>query len=212
MTRARLLAAAVLAAATVFVQVAPVAAQPTFSNGTVAGGPTLPSGTQVVTILHQGIDSEAVTPGTNFSLLVQDPSQPSLAGAKIVGHVTSVTQPAGVTRARIAFLIDYIHFANGTREPIRATVLNSRVVSRNTAQTYASKITLPPMGTPAPVAWQMNIPLGNGASRAPATVGSQASNSGSTGGFINGRSAGAPIKIPAGTSVTIQLLSSLPTP
>ncbi|MGR4064572.1 MAG: hypothetical protein ACLQPV_03915 [Vulcanimicrobiaceae bacterium] len=210
--RTPLIVAAALVAAASILQIAPAAAAPTFTNGTVAGGPTLPSGTQIVTVLHQGIDSETVTPGTNFSLLVQDPSQPSLAGAKIVGHVTGVTQPAGLTRARIAFLIDYIHFANGTREPIRARVLSSQVVARNTAQTYASQITLPPMGTPAPVAWQMNIPLGRGASSQPATLGTHASNSGSTGGFINGRSAGASIKIPAGTSVTLELLSSLPTP
>src|SRR5579862_3127564 len=76
---------------------------------------TIPSGTKIRAVLAQGVDSTTLRTGAEFKFYVDDPAQPALANAKIHGHVIDVEPPAGIKRARIGFVLDYIVFHKGTR-------------------------------------------------------------------------------------------------
>ena len=91
---------------------------------------TLKAGTKIACVLQTGVDSRTTQSGDTFTLHVDDPSQPALAGARIKGHVTRVNGPFGMQPAEIAFLFDSITFANGAKEPIRAFVVSRNVVQR----------------------------------------------------------------------------------
>ena len=87
---------------------APIAVLAILALSAAAFADTVANGSKILTVTHKGVNSATLTPGTDFKLHVDDPSQPALAGAMIVGHVTSVAGPAGLTRASIAFVFDYI--------------------------------------------------------------------------------------------------------
>lgn len=170
---------------------------------------TIPAGTKVHVVLHKGFDSRTLTVGTNFVLHVDEPTQPALDGAKIVGHVTDVTGPSGLDRARIGFVLDYIKFPNGTREPIHADVVHQNVTNYNTARKEAAKFSLPPMPygtvTPGPVVFQITFRPGSAPSITPPPVGQ-------SGGYVYASNSNENIVIPPGTTATIQLTSNLAVP
>ncbi len=177
----------------------------TFSAGSV----TLKAGTKILCVLARAVDSASLKVGTDFQLRVDDPAHPELAGAAIHGHVTAVSQPAGLNRARIGFTLDYIRFKDGQRQPIRAEVLNRAVVNTNSAYAAAErkKLLLPPAPvgtvTPGPVVFQMTIGGGGrGVSVTPPPVGS-------SGGYVYAAHPHETIVVAAGTPVTISLTSSL---
>lgn len=173
-----------------------------------AAATTLKAGTTILCTLDETVDSATLHAGADFKLRVNDPSQPALTGAEIVGHVSDVTQPSGSTRARVGFLLDYVRFANAKREPIRAYVLNKSVVATNTQSTgAASRFALPPMPTrtPGPIAWQMRIGGGQKPSVGPSAVGA-------TGGYIYAQKSNETIVITPGAAVTIELANSLQIP
>ena len=177
---------------------------------TISSGATIPSGTTIRTVLDRGIDSSALTDGSNFKLLIDDPAQSALAGAAIHGHVTDVTAPSGMTRARIGFILDYISFKNGTRAAIHAVVLSRNVTQTNTAvaRQEAVKFSLPPMtvgATPGPIAWQMHFRQGAAPSVTPRPAGN-------TSGYVYAQKSNETIVIPPGSPVTIQLTSGLTAP
>jgi hypothetical protein len=190
---------------------APIAVAAILALSTAAFADTIANGTKILAVTHKGIDSATVTPGTDFKLHIDDPSQPALAGAVIVGHVTGVAGPAGLTRASISFIFDYIQFKSGKKEPFHASVVSQNVTQTNTAQARKEQIkfTLPPMTTgtvtPGPIAWQMHF-TGNGSpSVTPAP-------SGNSGGVVYAQQPNEQIVIPPGTSVTLSLTAELDTP
>jgi len=179
--------------------------------GASASAATLANGTQIRCVLQEGVNSATLTPGTDFKLHVDDPSQPGLAGAIVVGHVFDVTPPSGTQRARIGFLFDYIRFANGTKAPIHANVVRRNVTQVNTAQARQEqiKLSLPAMPngtvTPGPVAWQIHLRPGASPSVTPQPKGN-------SGGYVYAQNPNETIVIPPGSPVTITLTASLDTP
>ncbi len=177
----------------------------------VAQAATIPTGTKILCVLGQGVDSRTLTVGTNFKLPIDDPTHPSLAGAAIHGRVTDVTGPGGLTRARIGFILDYIRFKDGTRAAIHAVVVSRNVTQTNTAvnRQEAVKFSLPPMPsgrvTPGPIAWQMTFRKDAAPSVTPPPAGN-------TSGYVYAQKSNENIVIPPGAPVTIQLTSNLTTP
>lgn len=177
----------------------------------VAQAAMIPTGTKVLCVLGQGVDSRTVTVGTNFKLQIDDPTLPSLEGAAIHGRVTDVAGPGGLTRARIGFILDYIRFKNGTRAAIHALVVSKNVTQTNTAvqRQEAVKFSLPPMPsgrvTPGPIAWQMTFRKDAAPSVTPPPAGN-------TSGYVYAQKSNENIVIPPGAPVTIQLTSNLTTP
>jgi hypothetical protein len=191
------------AAAAVLVAPAAVSAQAFQSKGTIKAG------TKIACVLDETVNSKTLQPGTDFKLKVVDPNQPSLQGAEIHGHVTDVEQPGGTDRAKIGFLLDYIRFKDGSKTPIRAYVVSRQVVYTNTAAKQQAMAPPPPMlpngtVTPGPIAWQMRI--GGGGSK-PVSV--NPPNTGQSGGYIYSKTAGGPIVIQSGASVTVELTNDL---
>jgi len=173
---------------------------------------TIRAGTKIACVLDKTVNSAGLKYGDEFTLRVVDTSHPALVGAKIHGYIAEVTQPSGVTKAKITFLLTTIHLPNGTSKPISAYVVNKRVVQYNPAAQYASRQQLSPMAgapvgtvTPGPVAWQMKIPVGGSPS---------ISNrpSGLLGGTVYAANTNEPILVPAGASVTIELQQDLTIP
>ena len=194
-----------------FLSPAPIAVAAILALGANAYAATIPNGSKIACVIHKGITSATVTPGTDFKLHVDDPSQPALAGAVVIGHVTGVTGPGGLTRASISFLFDYIQFPNGKKEPFHAAVVSRNVTQTNTAQTRQEqvKFSLPPMPngtvTPGPIAWQMHFSRGSSPSVTPPP-------GGNTGGVVYAQQSNEQIVIPPGSPVTLQLTSDLTTP
>lgn len=174
---------------------APIAVLAILALSAAAFADTVANGSKILTVTHKGVNSATLTPGTDFKLHVDDPSQPALAGAMIVGHVTSVAGPAGLTRASIAFVFDYIQFKNGKKEPFHASVVSRNVTQTNTAQARQEqvKFTLPPMTTgtvtPGPIAWQMHFSRGSAPSVTPPP-------SGNSGGVVYAQQPNEQIVIP----------------
>jgi hypothetical protein len=133
-----------------------------------------------------------------------------LAGAVIVGHVTGVTGPAGLTRASITFVFDYIQFEDGKKAPFHAAVVGRNVTQTDTAtlRREQAKFSLPPMPngtvTPGPIAWQMTFGGGK-PSFTPAP-------SGSSGGVVYAQKPNEQIVIPPGSPVTLRLTADLSAP
>jgi hypothetical protein len=180
--------------------------------GAVALAATIPNGTKFIAVTHKGINSATLTPGTDFKLHVDDPSQPALAGALVVGHVTGVTGPGGMSRASISFVFDYIQFSNGKKQPIHAAVVSQNVTQTNTSQQRKEqvKFSLPPMPngtvTPGPVAWQMHF---RGGDTSPSIT---PGPGGGAGGVVYAQQANEQIVVPPGSPVTLQLTADLTTP
>lgn len=172
---------------------------------------TVPSGTKIVCVLGQAVNSATLKAGSDFTLRVDDPSQPALAGAVVHGHVTDVTAPAGLTRARIGFMLDYIRFKNGYRSNVHANVVGKNVTQTNTAVAAreAVKFSLPPMPngtvTPGPIAWQLHFRRDAAPSVTPPPAGN-------TSGYVYAQKSNETIVIPPGSPVTIQLTSALVVP
>lgn len=173
---------------------------------------TIPSGTKILCVLKHGINSATITVGSDFSLIVDDPSQPALQGAAIHGTITDVAGPGGATRARIGFIVSFIKFGNGTRAGIHANVVSKYVVQSNTAavaKQEAVKFTLPAMPygtvTPGPILWQMHFRQGAAPSVSPPPAGN-------TSGYVYAQKSNEAIVIPPGSPVTIQLTSNLTAP
>jgi hypothetical protein len=189
----------------------PVAALAFLAFGAVALAATIPNGTKFITVTHKGIDSATLTPGTDFKLHVDDPSQPALDGALVVGHVTGVTGPGGMSRASISFVFDYIQLKSGKKLPLHAAVVSQNVTQTNTAQQRNEqvKFSLPPMTTgtvtPGPIAWQMHF---SGDSSPSVT----APPTGGAGGVVYAQQPNEAIVIPPGSPVTLQLTADLTTP
>jgi hypothetical protein len=177
----------------------------------IAQAATVPSGTKILCVLAQGVDSSTLKVGADFKLRVDDPAQPALAGATIHGHVTDVAGPGGMARARIGFVLDYIHFKNGTRANVHASVASRNVTATNTAaaRQEALKFSLPPMPsgtvTPGPIAWQMTFRRDAAPSVSPPPAGN-------SGGYVYAQKSNETIVIPPGSPVTIILTSTLHTP
>jgi hypothetical protein len=199
-------AAALFAATCVAVLATPVSATSTFTAST-----TIKAGTKLQCVLGGPVNSANVSVGDTFKLLIDDPSQPSLTGAAIHGRITDVAAPAGLTRARIGFILDYLTYRNGTRAAIHAVILNKNVVQTNTAAVRKEqmKFSLPPMPhgtvTPGPIAWQINF-------RKDAAPSVTAPPAGNTSGYLYAQKSNETIVIPAGVPVTIQLTHDLTTP
>jgi hypothetical protein len=189
----------------------PIAVLTFLALGAIAFAATIPNGAKILTVTHKGINSATLAPGTDFKLHVDDPSQPALTGAVVVGHVTGVTGPGGMTRASISFVFDYIQLSNGKKEPIHAAVVSKNVTQTNTAQQRNEqvKFSLPPMTvgtvTPGPIAWQMHFTRGSSPSVTPAP-------SGNSGGVVYAQQPNEAIVIPPGSAVTLQLTADLTTP
>ncbi|HEY1653613.1 MAG TPA: hypothetical protein VGF86_00705 [Candidatus Tumulicola sp.] len=172
---------------------------------------TISSGTSILCILAKGVDSSTLKVGTDFKLRVDDPTLPALTGAAVHGHVTDVSGPGGLSRARIGFMLDYVQFKNGTRASIHANVVSRNVTQTNTAvaQREAVKFSLPPMPngtvTPGPIAWQMHFRRDAAPSVSPPPAGN-------TSGYVYAQKSNETIVIPPGSPVTIQLTSPLTTP
>jgi hypothetical protein len=177
----------------------------------IAQAATISSGTKILCVLGQGVNSATLKVGTDFKLRIDDPTQPDLAGAAIHGHVTDVAAPGGMTRARIGFILDYIQYKNGTRGAIHANIVSKNVTQTNTAaaRQEAVKFSLPPMPngtvTPGPIAWQMNFRKDAAPSVTPPPAGN-------TSGYVYAQKSNENIVIPPGSPVTIQLTSNLTTP
>jgi hypothetical protein len=175
---------------------------------TMTSGVKIPAGTKIRCALAQGVDSRTLKVGTDFKLVIDDPSQPALQGAAVHGHVTDVAGPGGLDRARIGFIFDYIKFGDKTRAPIHANVLSRNVTQTNTAQAAqeATKFQLPPMPvgqvTPGPVVFQINFRPGHTPSVTPPPVGQSS-------GYVYAQNSNENIVIPPGTPVTIQLTRDL---
>lgn len=174
---------------------------------------TIKAGAKISCVLDEAINSATLQPGTDFKLKVVDPNQPSLAGATIHGHVTDVVGPHGINRAKIGFVLDYIHFKDGTKSAIRAYVLSRDVVYTNSAAKAQAMQPPPPMlpngtVTPGPVAWQMRIGLGpGGGGSKPVSVAPP--NTGQSGGYLYAKADNEPIVVPKGVTVTVQLANDL---
>lgn len=177
----------------------------------IARADTISNGTKILCVLGANVDTRTLTVGTDFTLQVDDPTLPSLAGAAIHGHVTDVAGPGGMTRARIGFILDYIRFKNGTRAAIHAVVVSKNVTQTNTAAARQERVkfALPPMPngtvTPGPIAWQMTFRRDAAPSVTPPPAGN-------TSGYVYAQKSNENIVIPAGSPVTIQLTSDLATP
>ncbi len=178
---------------------------------TASASSSIPAGTTIVCVLGQAVNSATLKVGTDFSLRVDDSSQPSLAGAAIHGHVTGVAAPAGLTRARIGFMLDYIRFKNGSRAAIHAIVVGKNVTQTNTATAAreARKLSLPPMPngtvTPGPIAWQLHFRRDAAPSATPPPAGN-------TSGYVYAQKSNETIVIPPGSPVTFQFTSALSAP
>jgi hypothetical protein len=162
---------------------------------------TIKAGSYINCMLETPVDSSTDKAGDEFALLVTDPSYPSLHGAKIVGHFTSVEQPRGVNLARMDFLFDTITFVNGTTEPIRAYVVNKPNVVRRTATTPPPAVTPPPapfQASSSTIVWQLKV--------------GPKDQTAATGGTGYATRPGAQIHVNEGSSVTIELASSLKLP
>jgi hypothetical protein len=200
-----------IAAAFLAVAVAGVALAPTYAATTLTTGTTITAGTKLQCVLGGGVNSANVHVGDTFKLLIDDPSQPSLTGAAIHGRVTDVAAPAGLTRARIGFILDYLTFRNGTRSAIHAIILSKNVVQSNTAAVHKEqmKFSLPPMPTskvtPGPVLWQVNFRKDAAPSVTPPPAGN-------TSGYLYAQKSNETIVIPPGAPVTIQLTHNLTAP
>ena len=177
---------------------------------TLISGSTIKSGAKIRCILAKGVDSRTLETGTDFELIVDDTAHAGLTGAAIHGHVTNVSGPHGLDRARIGFVFDYIAFGNKKRAPIHAMVLSRNVTQINTAAAAkeAAKFSLPvmPVGTvtPGPIAWQITF-RGSSVSVTPPPVGQ-------SGGYVYAQNSNENIVIPPGTPVTIELTSNLTIP
>jgi hypothetical protein len=169
---------------------------------------TIPAGTKIRCVLAQGVNSANLTVGQNFHLKIDDPSQPGLEDAEIVGHITDVAGPGGLDRARIGFTFDYIRFNDLKRAPIHAIVLSKRVTQTNSAEAAqeVKRFQLPPMPngtvTPGPIAFQINFRQDSRPSVTPPPVGSSV-------GYIYAEESNETIVIPPGTPVTIKLTRDL---
>jgi hypothetical protein len=170
---------------------------------------TFKTGTKIACVLEEAVNSAQLTVGSEFRLKVVDTSHPALVGSVIRGFVTDVTQPSGLNRARIGFLLYTIKLTNGKVKNIEAYVVNRAVVAYNPAAQYQQRQQAPsglPYGTvtPGPIAWQMRI------GGAPSTV--SQSSSPSLGGYVYAKNSHEAIVVPAGVSVTVELASPLTVP
>jgi hypothetical protein len=176
---------------------------------------TFRAGTRIACVLDKSMNSANLKYGDEFELRVVDTSHPALVGARILGYITEVTQPSGLSRAKVTFFLTAIRLPNGTKKPITAFVLNKGVVPYNPAAQQAARAQLaaPPMPngftTPGPVAWQMTIG-GSSGSGGGVTIANR--TTGTAGGTVYARNAREPIIVPAGTSVTVELQQPLTIP
>jgi len=177
----------------------------------VKTGATIKAGTKIRCVLAAGADSRTLQVGEDFKLLIDDQMEPALTDAAIVGHITDVSGPHGLDRARIGFVFDYIQFQNKTKAPIHAIVLSKNVTQTNTAvaKQEAAKFSLPPMPvgtvTPGPVLFQIRFQPGSSPSITPPPVGQSS-------GYVYAQASNENIVVPPGTPVTIQLTNDLKTP
>ncbi|MGC2129850.1 MAG: hypothetical protein WA629_07110 [Candidatus Aquilonibacter sp.] len=186
-----------LAALAAFVIAATMLTQPT----------TLKPGTKIACVLQTAVDSRTAQSGDTFTLHVDDPSQPELAGARIKGHVTRVYSPHGFQRAEIAFLFDSITFANGAKEPIRAYVVSRNVVQRNATGPGA------PLPPPGPVRLPNTVGPPNQSTMVWSTqLGPKTQETAQTGGYAYAADRDKPLVVQAGTPVTIDLAGDLQVP
>jgi hypothetical protein len=168
---------------------------------------TLKSGTRIACVMHSAVDSRTAQAGDTFTLHVNDPSQPELAGARIKGHVTRVYSPRGLQRAEIAFLFDSITFASGANEPIRAYVVSRNVVRRNATGPGA------PLPPPGPFTMPNTVGPPNQSTMVwSTTLGPKAPQTSQTGGFAYAPGRNTPLVVQAGTPVVIELASDLQVP
>jgi hypothetical protein len=168
---------------------------------------TLKTGTKIACVLQTGVDSRTTQSGDTFTLHVDDPSQPALAGARIKGHVTRVNGPFGMQPAEIAFLFDSITFANGAKEPIRAFVVSRNVVQRTATGPGA------PVPPPGPVRLPNTVGPPNQSTMVWSTqLGPKTKETAQTGGYAYAATTKKPLVVQPGTPVTIDLASDLQVP
>ncbi len=202
MSRAKLLAA-LIAGAACAASLAPAGAV------TYVPSQTIKAGTRIACVLDKSVRSSHAKYGDSFMLRVVDTTHPVLHGSEIVGYLTDVQQPSGMTRARIGFWLTTIRLPNGKSKPLSAFVVSKRVVPMNASEQHPSRQMTPPlpygMVTPGPIAWQMRI--GGGGTPTISTR-----PSGLLGGYVYAASAHEAIVIPAGVAVTVELQSNLKVP
>ena len=173
---------------------------------TVQHPASLKAGTHLVCIMENTASSATAKPGDTFRLRVDDPGYPYLRNSIVSGHVTRVMQSRGMSPAEIWFLFDTITFVNHVREPIRAYVVAANVTRRDTS-TPAPHVgpprfaNAPGAGIPNPntIVWQTQL-------------GPKNQSSAQTGGAAYAPRPGVPLRVAAGTKVTIELASDLSTP
>jgi hypothetical protein len=171
---------------------------------------TFKAGTKIACVLEETVNSAQLSVGSEFRLRVVDTAHPVLVGAVIRGFITDVTQPSGLNRARIGFLLYTIKLTDGKVKNIQAYVVNRAVVAYNPAAQYEQRQQAPsglPYGTvtPGPIAWQMRIGSGG-----PSTV--SRTSSPSLGGYVYAKNSHEAIVAPAGISVTVELAGALTVP
>jgi hypothetical protein len=168
---------------------------------------TLKSGTKIAVVMQTAIDSRTAQAGDTFTVAVDDPSEPALAGARIKGHVTRVYSPHGFQRAEIAFLFDSITFASGAKEPIRAYVVSRNIVQRNAT---GPGVPVPP---PGPVTMPNTVGPPNQSTMVWSTqLGPKTQATAQTGGYAYASDRDKPLVVQAGTPGTIELASDLQVP
>jgi hypothetical protein len=168
---------------------------------------TLRSGTRIACVMQTAVDSATAQAGDTFTLDVNDPSQPALAGARIRGHITSAHGPRGIHPAEIAFLFDSIRFASGARVPIRAYVVSRNVVRRDATGPGA------PLPPPGPVRLPNTVgPPNQNTMVWQTTLGPKSQGGPQTGGTAYAQARNQPLVVQAGTPVTLELASDLQVP
>ena len=172
---------------------------------------TFKAGTKIACVLDEHLDSSKLSYGDKFKLRVVDTALPALHGSEIIGYITDVQKPAGVTKGHVGFFLTTIRLPNGRKKSITAYVVNKRVVQFNPAAQYQQRQQLSPMAgvpngtvTPGPIAWQMR--MGSG----PSTV--HENQSAALGGYIYANSSQWPLVAESGTPVTVELAGALTIP
>jgi hypothetical protein len=179
---------------------------------TLVPSQTFKAGTKIATALDGTVNSATLSYGVEFKLRIIDTSLPALDGGEIIGYVSEVDQPSGMSKAKITFFLTSIKLRNGEKKPISAYVVSRRVTPYDpmaVAQARRHMMAAPPMPngtvTPGPIAWQMNV-----GSSGPVKISNRPS--GLLGGTVYAASPHQAIVVPAGTPVTVELQQNLTIP
>ncbi len=107
--------------------------QPAENQGTLAQANIVPAGTVFEAKLLEDLSSAKNNSQDRFTLREQNPlvgGNRLLKGAQVEGHVEDVTKAARGTKASMHIVFDDIILNNGTRLPIDAALVNTRLETK----------------------------------------------------------------------------------